>query len=445
MKKTPSFFGIFLMLVFNASVSAQVPLAGSGAVPAQAGLEQVGVVAAAFGKVELKTPGQVGRVAESGKPVFMGDEVKTDAKGRLQILLLDETVFTVGPDSAIVIDDFVYDPATDEGKVRASVTKGVFRYVSGRIAAKKPNNVAIKLPSAMIGIRGTIVVGQVAALTSLAILMGPGENNDARATVGSFVVQGEGAHAGVERTVNRTGFGVQVDQTGTLSATYKVPDADVSRLTSVLAPAQGSTEDSGLGGGDSATNLSGEGGVITEENSNISGGVTEISNSLGDDSTKGAQDTASGATSVADGISKIVDLARITTGIFYYSAYGSYPGVGGYASGQLEINFGTRTIGSGNSNLYVTDGTNWDETSSFSGGAKSFDQAVGGGPNAVYDWSGTPGDNGGTFTTLQVTLSNVGGEVAHHATVDYSYSQGGTGPISGSGSATGDRYAGSAP
>ena len=71
---------------------------------------------------------------KSGDKVFMGDKVETGPDGQLQVLLLDQTVFTLGPLSAVKVDEFIYDPKTDDGKVKASMLKGIFRVVSGKIA-----------------------------------------------------------------------------------------------------------------------------------------------------------------------------------------------------------------------------------------------------------------------------------------------------------------------
>ena len=87
--------GLWLFLPCNV-VWAQTPgvsVIGASAVSAQ----RVGVVAAVSGSVQIEHPGVVGHVANSGQPVFLGDVVQTGAEGRLQILLLDETVFTIGP------------------------------------------------------------------------------------------------------------------------------------------------------------------------------------------------------------------------------------------------------------------------------------------------------------------------------------------------------------
>ena len=52
----------------------------------------------------------------------------------------------------MVLDEFVYDPATGSGKLAMTATKGVFRLVGGKISKSEP--VTLKTPTATIGIRG---------------------------------------------------------------------------------------------------------------------------------------------------------------------------------------------------------------------------------------------------------------------------------------------------
>ena len=67
MKKTlASFLALFLTLSAP-SVFAQMPMGVPMTPAATPAFEKVGVVAAAQGKIELKTPGQVGRIAQSGQ------------------------------------------------------------------------------------------------------------------------------------------------------------------------------------------------------------------------------------------------------------------------------------------------------------------------------------------------------------------------------------------
>ncbi|MBO6862355.1 MAG: FecR domain-containing protein [Alphaproteobacteria bacterium] len=122
---------------------------------------QAGVSAAVRGEVALARANAVGRQVVSAEPIFLRDQITSGADSGMQILLLDETVFTIGPESEMTIDEFVYDPATRQGSLAASMGKGVMRFVTGNISAGTPENMTIKLPVGTIGIRGTIGVVSV--------------------------------------------------------------------------------------------------------------------------------------------------------------------------------------------------------------------------------------------------------------------------------------------
>lgn len=81
--------------------------------------------------------------------------VTTGPGGHLQILLRDETVFTLSAGSDMILDDFVYDPNTGAGKFAATVIHGLFRFVTGRLAPHTPDNFKIKIPIGFTGPRGT--------------------------------------------------------------------------------------------------------------------------------------------------------------------------------------------------------------------------------------------------------------------------------------------------
>ena len=76
----------------------------------------------------------------------------------MQVLLVDGSTFTVGPDSDLVIDKFVYDPEKGTGQIAASFSKGVMRFVGGKIS-KNEDAVSIKTPTGALAIRGCIVQG----------------------------------------------------------------------------------------------------------------------------------------------------------------------------------------------------------------------------------------------------------------------------------------------
>jgi trimeric autotransporter adhesin len=88
-----------------------------------------------------------------GQEVVFKARVATEAEGQTQILFLDESAMSVGPRSDLLIDEFVYDPHANTGKLVMSATRGVFRFVGGKVS-KLEGAVTVRTPIATIGIRG---------------------------------------------------------------------------------------------------------------------------------------------------------------------------------------------------------------------------------------------------------------------------------------------------
>ncbi|MCW5750847.1 MAG: FecR domain-containing protein [Alphaproteobacteria bacterium] len=171
--------------------------------------EQAGVSAAVRGEVKMAAAaiGPVGRLVRSGEPIHMGDRIVSGPAAGMQIMLLDQTVFTIGPDSEISIDRFVYDPRSGAGQLAANVRRGVFRFISGKVTQNRPDNVRIQVGSATIGIRGTIVAGRVRDDGEAEILLlGPGPEDNSGARRGRITV----SNAGRTVEVLRPGFGTVI-------------------------------------------------------------------------------------------------------------------------------------------------------------------------------------------------------------------------------------------
>ena len=94
---------------------------------------------------------------ELGDQVFQGDILESGPQGNVGILLADETTFAMGPEGRMVLDEMIYDPATQQGSVSMSVLQGVFTFVSGQVAKTDPDAMTLDTPVATIGIRGTQV------------------------------------------------------------------------------------------------------------------------------------------------------------------------------------------------------------------------------------------------------------------------------------------------
>ncbi len=200
-----------------------------------AALTRIGAAAAVSGRVLATAPkAAAGRILGSGKTVWHMDKIETDAKGRMQIMLLDQTVFTIGPKTELIFDEFVYDPVTDTGKVSARITRGVFRFVTGKIARKEPSKMKIKLPVGTIGIRGTIAAGVILPDgTEMVALLAPGPNNAAGERPGSIDVTSEG----VTRNITSPGFGVLVKKGEGVSKVMKFSKEQLGKLE--IAPPGG--------------------------------------------------------------------------------------------------------------------------------------------------------------------------------------------------------------
>ena len=99
--------------------------------------------------------------ATMGTPVYQGDVIETSKTGAVNILFADNTTFAVSESARLSVDKFVYDSEQQSGSSFFSMLQGVFVYTSGLIGKTDPGNVNIETPVGSIGIRGTVVAGQI--------------------------------------------------------------------------------------------------------------------------------------------------------------------------------------------------------------------------------------------------------------------------------------------
>lgn len=100
-----------------------------------------------------------GRTLTIGAAVVHKERIKTNTSGSLQLLFIDRTTLTVGPNSDIMIDEYVFDPNKNAGKMTVSVSKGLMRFVGGQISHN--GEATVKTPPATIGIRGGVAIIEV--------------------------------------------------------------------------------------------------------------------------------------------------------------------------------------------------------------------------------------------------------------------------------------------
>ena len=281
-----------------------------------------GVVAVSTGPMQAFTQ-SVGRSLTAGDDVFMNDQVETGEATRAQVLLRDESVFSLAPASKIIFDEFVYDPTVGEGSIQANLMQGGLRFVSGQLSKNQPENIKIKAGKATVGIRGTEIMAKHGAQGSTFVLLS-GEMQIA-------------TDSGTQ-VVNRPGFGIDVSTDGMLGVVRPVP---LSEINALLAPPaeqeEGQSEENGepsddaeqeSEGEETASDAEGEGDNVDAEASADSQSETETEEQNTDtvDTTPAQSDdsgdeessfdaalTASVASSDGDGEAPVGGLADMTT------------------------------------------------------------------------------------------------------------------------------------
>ncbi len=139
------------MKSFTAIALAAALLAGA---PAGAAENPAGTVKNSRGSASIEREGKK-LPAPAGSALLGSDRIVTGADGSVGIMLLDDTLLSVGPNSTVSLDKFAFDPATNDGALSASVKRGTMAVISGKLAKKTPGTVQFSTPSAILGVRGT--------------------------------------------------------------------------------------------------------------------------------------------------------------------------------------------------------------------------------------------------------------------------------------------------
>ncbi|SLN12565.1 FecR family protein [Oceanibacterium hippocampi] len=130
----------------------------------------IGVSTAVQPDAQGTPPSKAPRLLETGTRMVQEERVETGGLGRTQLLFNDGSSLTIGPNSDLLLDRYVYDPEAKTGDLALSATKGLFRFVGGRIS--KANPVTLNVGSATIGIRGGVGIIEAGATVRAAFLYG---------------------------------------------------------------------------------------------------------------------------------------------------------------------------------------------------------------------------------------------------------------------------------
>jgi FecR protein len=121
---------------------------------AQAGELPVGCIKTVMGSaviVRLNQP----LPAKIGEKIFKNDSFKTGPDGSLGMILKDDTLLSLGPNTEVTINEFFFSPAEGKLSIVTRLFKGTVAYLSGIIAKLSPDSVRFETPVGNVGIRGT--------------------------------------------------------------------------------------------------------------------------------------------------------------------------------------------------------------------------------------------------------------------------------------------------
>jgi hypothetical protein len=117
--------------------------------------EDIGVTAATNPVATGEPPGQGVRELRIGLNVVRNERIRTTAVGSTQVIFVDRTSLTIGPNSDITIDQYVYNPGGG-GSLAVRIGRGVLRFIGGEISHS--DQIRITTPTATLGIRGGMAI-----------------------------------------------------------------------------------------------------------------------------------------------------------------------------------------------------------------------------------------------------------------------------------------------
>jgi hypothetical protein len=142
-----------------AALGARADDAPQAAQPAEAPPNQIGRSIFVVNDVDGKSGDAPAHRIAVNDDILFEEDITTGDDAKAVLEFRDGSTFEIGPDAAVRIDSFVFNPAESTSHKALSVTRGVFRYVSGYVATDQDTRIAT--PQGQLGIRGSVAAGIV--------------------------------------------------------------------------------------------------------------------------------------------------------------------------------------------------------------------------------------------------------------------------------------------
>lgn len=116
--------------------------------------ETIGIIKSVSGDVYLSSTSSKIRAVPNMR-LNQGDTINTGSKSSAGLIFEDDTVVSLGSNSEMAIEEFIFDPAKEKLSFITRLVKGTFSFISGQIAKLAPDQVKLETPDATLGVRGT--------------------------------------------------------------------------------------------------------------------------------------------------------------------------------------------------------------------------------------------------------------------------------------------------
>ena len=150
-KSRKLFVALATIFVLHSVIGETVPACASHA---------VGTVQKMGGTASIIRDGQT-IPASISQEIFENDTLKTGRDGSMGVVFSDDTLLSLGPESVLVVDQYVFAPRQGKFSIVLRMLRGTAAYLSGLISKLSPESAHFETPSASIGIRGTHFVVKV--------------------------------------------------------------------------------------------------------------------------------------------------------------------------------------------------------------------------------------------------------------------------------------------
>jgi hypothetical protein len=121
----------------------------------------VGTVEYVKGDVTIQREGEW--VVAQKEMAFRSSDRFVTEKGSVARLKFDDgTLVTLGSNTNFMVDSYRYEEGQSASRAKFSIVSGAFKVITGKIAQVAPANFTLKTRTSVIGIRGTVIFGEVA-------------------------------------------------------------------------------------------------------------------------------------------------------------------------------------------------------------------------------------------------------------------------------------------